>query len=191
MMTLITALLASSMLALGLSSSTTEPGDDPRYVLGFEMDRLDGTPESLETYEGRVVLMVNTASRCGFTPQYEGLQALYEEFEDEGLVILGFPANNFMGQEPGTDEDIAEFCRVNYGVTFPMFSKISVRGDDAHPLFKRLAAIGKPQGGEPRWNFTKYLVGRDGRAEAMFPSSVAPGSDELRGRIVALLRETP
>lgn len=118
----------------------------------------------LKQYEGKVLLIVNVASKCGFTSQYEGLEALYREFKDQGLVILGFPSNDFMGQEPGTDAEIQSFCQTTYGVTFPVFAKLSVSGKDSHPLFQYLtAAPGKPElAGRVTWNFNKFLVGRDG-----------------------------
>ncbi|MBZ0172654.1 MAG: glutathione peroxidase [Phycisphaerales bacterium] len=151
------------------------------------MRRLDGTPEKLEKYKGKVVLLVNVASKCGLTPQYEGIEALYREHKDQGLVVLGFPANNFMGQEPGSNEQIAEFCRAKYDVTFPMFEKISVKGDDTHPLYKQLAAQAEPIGGEPKWNFTKFLLDREGRVVARFEPRVKPTNEKLTGKIGELL----
>lgn len=146
---------------------------DPAYVLDFTVKRIDGTEESLEKYKGKVVVIVNVASKCGFTSQYEGLQRLYEEHQDQGLVILGFPANNFNHQEPGTNEEIAEFCSGKFSVTFPMFEKISVKGEDQHPLYKRLAAQPAPIGGPPKWNFTKFVVDREGRVVARFDADKA------------------
>lgn len=126
---------------------------------GLTMDRLDGTPETLSTaYAGMTLLIVNTASRCGLTGQYAGLEALHQSKGGDGFVVLGFPANDFMGQEPGSNEEIAEFCQQNYGVSFPMFAKTSVKGDDANALFARLTDATE----EPSWNFTKYLVTSDG-----------------------------
>lgn len=162
------------------------PEDD---VLAFEMDRITGETESLETYRGKVVLIVNVASKCGYTPQYEGLEALYREYKDEGLVILGFPANDFGGQEPGTDEQILEFCQSRYDVTFPMFSKIKVTGDDAHPLYATLADQPEPIGGQPRWNFTKFLLNREGRVVNRYEPGVRPSDDKLRQRIEALIAD--
>lgn len=133
---------------------------DAQSIHDFTMTTIDGKEQSLSDYKGKVVLIVNVASKCGLTPQYKDLQALYASHKDKGLVILGFPANNFMGQEPGTNEQIATFCERNYGVEFPMFSKISVKGKDTHPLYSYL----KQETGEtPGWNFHKYLVDKDGK----------------------------
>ena len=129
-----------------------------------------------EAYRGKVVLIVNTASRCGYTPQYEALQALYEAKRDQGLVILAFPSNDFGGQEPGSAEEIREFCRVNYGITFPVFEKIRVARDGADPLYRRL---GEAAGEYPAWNFHKYLLDRQGRLVATFPSRVRPDDPRL------------
>ena len=145
----------------------------------FTMNNLTGKPVSLADYKGKVLLIVNVASRCGYTPQYEGLEALYEKYKDKGLVILGFPANNFMGQEPGTNEEIGAFCKSKYGVTFPMFSKISVKGDDKAPLYQYLTTTG----GEIPWNFTKFLIGKDGKPVQRYAPAVKPDSAELTGAI--------
>lgn len=150
------------------------PKEDPAYVLGFTVKDIDGRDQKLDQYKGKVVLIVNVASRCGYTPQYEGLERLYQKNRDAGLVILGFPANNFNGQEPGTDAEIKEFCSSKYGVTFPMFSKISVTGQDQHPLYKKLAGQPAPVGGDPKWNFTKFLVDRQGNVVARFSSNAKP-----------------
>jgi glutathione peroxidase len=146
----------------------------------FEMKTIDGDTVSLSQYDGKVKLFVNVASRCGHTPQYEGLQALYEKYKDQGLVILGFPANNFGQQEPGTDAEIQAFCNREYGVTFPMFSKISVKGADQHPLYQHLTTETGEQIG---WNFTKILVGRSGEVLKQFESKIEPMSAELTGAI--------
>ncbi|WP_409070404.1 glutathione peroxidase [Aliifodinibius sp. S!AR15-10] len=149
-------------------------------VHDFELNDIEGEKISLKKFEGNVLLIVNTASECGFTPQYEGLQALYEEYEGKGLTILGFPANNFGGQEPGTDEEIKQFCSVNYGVNFPMFSKISVKGNDIHPLFDYLTSQDNPDfTGEIKWNFEKFLVSKEGKLLHRFRSKVTPKSDEI------------
>ncbi len=166
------------------SGTMATPGNDAAYVFGYAMNRIDGTSESLEAYKGQVVLIVNVASQCGYTKQYIGLEKLYREKMGAGFVILGFPANNFGGQEPGTNEEIAKFCSSKYSVTFPMFEKISVAGADAHPLYKQLSAAA---GGEPQWNFTKYLVGRDGKVVAKFDSNVKPDDAALTAKIDELL----
>lgn len=143
------------------------------------MKRLDGTSEALRAYSGKVVLVVNTASECGYTPQYQGLQKLHEELGPKGLVVLGFPSNDFGGQEPGSSEQIATFCQKNYGVTFPLFEKVVTKGAGASPLYQALAETAGP----PKWNFHKYLVDKQGRVVRGFPSSVAPESPELRAAI--------
>lgn len=144
---------------------------------------LRGEPLDLSALEGKVVLFVNVASRCGFTRQYEGLQALHQEMKERGLVIVGVPSNDFGGQEPGTAEEIAAFCRENYGVDFLMTEKVRVKGPERHPLYQWLS-----QGrGEPKWNFHKYLVSRQGEVIGEFPSRVAPDSPELRKAIESAL----
>ncbi|HEV7283229.1 MAG TPA: glutathione peroxidase [Kaistia sp.] len=133
------------------------------------VNRIDGSQASLGDYAGRVLLVVNVASKCGLTPQYDGLEALYRTYKDKGLTVVGFPANNFMGQEPGTNAEIQDFCRLTYGVDFPMFAKISVKGDDRHPLYDALA------GDEDiSWNFEKFLIGRDGKVVARFAPKTEP-----------------
>lgn len=129
-----------------------------------------------DSYAGKVILVVNTASKCGNTPQYDGLEKLYEEFEDRGLVVLGFPSNDFLGQEPGTEEQIQEFCRLTYGIRFPMFEKVTVKHDNAHPFFARLAAA---SGTYPTWNFHKFLIGRDGNFIAEFSPRTEPYDEDL------------
>ncbi|MGG5259624.1 glutathione peroxidase [Phycicoccus avicenniae] len=149
----------------------------------FSATTLSGAPQDLAAYRGKVVLVVNTASQCGFTPQYDGLEALWQEYREHGLVVLGFPCNQFGGQEPGSAEDIGEFCRVNHGVTFPMFDKVEVNGDDAHPLFRWLRSEAKGALGSEKikWNFTKFLVGRDGTPIKRFGSSTKP--EKLRDAV--------
>src|SRR6185295_8406742 len=136
----------------------------------FTLKSIDGKTTPLANYKGKVVMIVNVASRCGYTPQYTQLEAVYAKYKDQGLVILGFPANNFMGQEPGTDEEIKTFCSTKYNVTFPLFSKISVKGDDKAPLYQFLTdkTANPTTGGEIGWNFTKFLVDRDGKVIQRF-----------------------
>jgi len=165
-------LLLGALFAMSLGAAPS--------VDDFEMKTIDGDTVSLGQYDGKVKLFVNVASRCGFTPQYEGLQALYEKYKDEGLVILGFPANNFGQQEPGSDTEIKTFCNREYGVSFPMFSKISVKGADQHALYKYLTSATGEQIG---WNFTKILVGKNGEVIKQFESKVEPMSAELTSAI--------
>ena len=137
-----------------------------------------------EAYEGKVVLVVNTASKCGNTPQYDGLEELYQEYGDDGLVVLGFPSNDFFGQEPGTEEEIQEFCRLTYKVKFPMFEKVTVKKGDAHPFFEQLAAAA---GTYPTWNFHKFLIGRDGKLISEFSPRTKPYNKKLVAEIEAAL----
>ncbi len=174
-------------LAPGATLSETEPSQAPTSLLDLEARRLSGGVESLDRYRGQVLLVVNTASRCGYTPQYEGLQALHERYHARGLAVLGFPSNDFGGQEPGTEKEIGAFCKANYGVEFAMFSKVKTRGDDAHPVYAYLTSLPAPIGGTVRWNFEKYLVDREGRVVARFGSSVAPEDPKLVGEIERLL----
>jgi glutathione peroxidase len=150
-------------------------------IYDFTVNDIDGNPVKLEQYKGKTVLIVNVASKCGNTPQYEGLQDLYKKYGDKGLVILGFPANNFGGQEPGTNEEIKDFCTTNYGVTFPMFSKISVKGEDIHPLYKYLtSAETDPEfAGDITWNFNKFLINPSGKIVARFDSKDKPESEKV------------
>ena len=140
----------------------------------FSARSIDGREVDLSSYDGSVVLVVNTASECGFTPQLDGLQQLYEKFADHGFTVLGFPCDQFGNQEPGTEEQIASFCQRNYGVTFPMFAKVEVNGDGAHPLFEWLRSAGRTPGKPISWNFTKFLVGRDGQLIRKFSTSTEP-----------------
>lgn len=155
----------------------------------FTLKALNGTPTSLGSFKGKVMLIVNVASQCGYTYQYEGLQALYVKYKDKGLVVTGFPANNFGEQEPGTDAEIGAFCKSKFGVTFPMFSKISVAGDDKAPLYQFLTSkTANPKtGGEIPWNFTKFLVDRNGKVLARFDPDVEPESKQLTSAIDAAL----
>jgi len=169
-----TAYLLAAMTLLGAGVSLAASMYD------FSMDSIQGQPVPLSEYKGKVALVVNVASRCGFTPQYTALEATYRKYKDRGFVVLGFPANNFRGQEPGTNAEIQEFCKRTYDVTFPMFSKISVLGEDKAPLYKYLTS---QNGSEIEWNFTKFLVGPDGQVLARFPSKVTPDSPEVSAAI--------
>lgn len=159
------------------------------YVLDYTMKTIDGKDQPLAEFKGKVVLIVNVASKCGFTPQYEGLEALYKSKKDAGLVILGFPANDFGGQEPGTNQEIKTFCEAKYKVDFPMFSKIEVTGAAQEPLYRQLAAQPAPVGGDPKWNFTKFLVNRKGEVVARFDSRIKPDDEALRKKLDELLAE--
>lgn len=152
-----------------------------KSIYDFTVKDIDGKDVKLENYKGKVVLIVNVASKCGFTPQYEGLQKIYTKYKDQGFVILGFPANNFMGQEPGTNEEIKQFCSLNYNVTFPMFSKISVKGKDIAPLYQYLTEkeTNPEFSGKISWNFNKFLIDREGKIVARFGSRAKPESQEV------------
>jgi len=175
------------LLFLALATALALPAAErkaPMSLHEITLNTLDGKPQSLAAYKGKVVLAVNVASECGFTPQYAGLQKLYQEQKDRGLVVLGFPCNQFGGQEPGSAAQIETFCQKNYGVTFPLFEKLEVKGAGQAPLYQFLTA----KHGEPAWNFHKYLVGRDGQVIQAFSSKVAPDSAELKGAIEAALK---
>jgi len=152
----------------------------------FTMTAIDGAPAPMARFKGKVVLVVNVASRCGFTPQYAGLEALYRKYKDRGFVVVGVPANNFGGQEPGSNQEIAEFCKRTYDVTFPMMAKVSVKGEDMHPLYRYLTAA---KGGDIRWNFTKFLVGKDGRVLERFEPKVEPTAPEVVAAIERALAQ--
>ena len=158
-------------------------------IYDFTMNSIDGQPVSLESYKGKVVLLVNVASKCGFTPQYAALEAVYEKYKDRGLVIVGIPANNFAQQEPGTNAEIKTFCTRKYNVSFPMMSKVSVKGDDQTPLYKFLTDNSTdPQfAGDIKWNFTKFLFDRDGKPVARFEPPVTPDSPQVAAAIEAAL----
>jgi glutathione peroxidase len=148
-------------------------------IYDISLKDIDGKDTSLKPYQGKVMLIVNVASKCGFTPQYTALEALYQKYQDRGLVVLGFPCNQFGGQEPGTDAEIKQFCSSKYSVTFPMFDRIEVNGASRHPLYVMLAGKGSPVAGDIGWNFTKFLIGRDGKILKRFESKVKPDSPEV------------
>jgi glutathione peroxidase len=153
-------------------------------IYEFTPKSIDGKAAPLSEYKGKVVLVVNVASKCGYTPQYAGLEALYQKYKGRGVVVVGFPANNFGAQEPGTDAEIKTFCSTRYNVTFPMYSKISVKGEDKAPLYQYLTGAA----GEVKWNFTKFLVGKDGKVIEKFDSGVKPESAELASAIEKALQ---
>lgn len=148
-------------------------------ILETPVKDIDGKTTSLAPYKGKVLLIVNVASHCGFTPQYQGLESIYEKYKDKGLVVLGFPCNQFGAQEPGTAEEIKQFCSSKYNVTFPLFEKIEVNGPNRHPLYVSLAGSSSPFPGDIKWNFSKFLIGRDGQILKRFESQVAPDSPEV------------
>jgi glutathione peroxidase len=158
-------------------------------IFDYSATSLDGAPVDLARYKGKVLLIVNTASECGFTPQYKGLEQVYQQFRDQGVEVLAFPCNQFRGQEPGTESEIGAFCEKNFGVTFPMFTKVDVNGDNAHPLFKQLKrdAPGVLGTEAIKWNFTKFLVRKDGTVYKRYAPSTAPL--QLTGDIEKLLAE--
>jgi len=190
--------LVALALALALATPAAAPaadaspgsasvGSGSHSPLAFTLPRIDGTPQPLSAYRGRVLLLVNVASKCGYTPQYEGLEALYARYRERGFTVLGFPANDFKGQEPGTNAEIADFCRSTYGVRFPMFAKLHVRGPDQHPLCAMLTGLPALVGGPVAWNFQKYLVDRQGEVVARFAPATEPGAPELVAAIERLL----
>ena len=180
---------AAYALGFIFNPSPTEP-PNVSSVYDFKMKNITGSEVKLETYKGKVVMIVNTASKCGSTPQYEGLQAIYTKYKDQGFEILGFPANNFMGQEPGTDTEIKEFCTLKYNVSFPMFSKISVKGTDQHPLYTYLTNEKSNPGfsGDISWNFEKFLIGKDGKTLARFSPKTKPDDPKVTEAIENALK---
>lgn len=162
-------------------------------ALDFTLNDIDGKPVELKQYAGKVVMMVNVASKCGFTPQYAELEALYRKYKDQGFVILGFPANNFLGQEPGTDAEIKQFCTTKYGVTFPMFAKISVKGKDIAPLYESLIRqeTTPDKAGNISWNFNKFLIDRKGGVAFRFGAKTKPSATEVATAIAKLLADKP
>lgn len=176
----IAALCTILFAATALSAGGSLLDQDFRRLASDEVVNL------ADAYTGKVILVVNTASKCGNTPQYEGLEKLYDEYRDDGLVVLGFPSNDFFGQEPGTEEEIQEFCRLTYGVRFPMFEKVTVKEGEAHPFFDGLAAAA---GTYPTWNFHKYLIGRDGQLIAEFSPRTKPYDDRLVASIKTALSQ--
>jgi len=178
MRNLLFATVLTSAFAMSISAASN--------VHEFTLNNIDGKPVPLAEYKGKVVLIVNVASKCGFTPQYTGLEALYEKYKDQGFVIVGVPANNFGSQEPGTNEEIKTFCSRKYNVSFPMMSKVSVKGDDITPLYKYLTTA---KGGDVKWNFTKFLIGKDGQIAERFESAVKPDAPELTSAVEAALKQ--
>ena len=181
------------MVAAGclLSNSTPRAELKTKSVLDFKMMDIDGREVKLKKYKGSVLLVVNTASQCGYTPQYEGLQKIYSKYQGQGFVVLGFPANDFKGQEPGSNEDIKEFCTTKYKVTFPMFAKISVKGEDQDPLYQFLTSkeTNPKFAGDITWNFNKFLIDRQGNVVARFSSKDTPDGEAVTAAIEKYLKE--
>ena len=180
-----------SLVLLLIDSTTIQRINSKMSIYKFSAINIDGKETSLEKYKGDVVLIVNTASQCGYTPQYEGLQNLYDKYKDKGFKVLGFPTNDFGGQEPGSNEEIKEFCTTKFKVTFPMFAKISVKGDEKHPLFKLLTdkQNNGEFGGEITWNFNKFLANDKGEIVARFTSKDEPESETVVSTIEKYLSE--
>ncbi len=178
-----------ALLAVFAALAHAQPEEPTVTIYDFSAKKISGEEVSLSAYRGKVLLIVNTASKCGFTPQYEGLEALYRKYADRGFMILGFPCNQFSEQEPGSNEEIANFCRVNYGVTFDIFAKIEVNGDNAHPLYRYLKkeAPGLFGSESIKWNFTKFLIDRDGNVVERYAPSTKPAN--LEEAVEGLLTE--
>jgi glutathione peroxidase len=181
--------MLAPLLLLTLNAMAVPPIDPPRdkTLFDFTMKDIDGKEVPLSKFKGKTILVVNVASKCGLTPQYKGLQQLYSENKDKGLVILGFPANEFNGQEPGTSAEIKSFCTANYGVTFPMFQKIVVKGEGIHPLYQWLTTAIEPKG-DIEWNFAKFLIGPDGKIIKRFKPQVTPEDADLVKSVHSALR---
>lgn len=179
---MIRIVVAAAMLA---ATSYAHAACSPLLDRGFRPLAGDTPVNLCQQFEGKVLLVVNTASKCGFTPQYDGLEKLHAELADQGFAVVGFPSNDFMGQEPGSEKEIREFCTLTYGVKFPMFQKVSVKGDDADPFYQELTAAA---GEAPGWNFHKYLISKDGKVLKSFGSRVKPDAPELRAAIDEALK---
>jgi glutathione peroxidase len=179
-------LILTVLLCLAASAALAQS----KSIYDFTMNTIDGQPVTLKSYSGKVVMVVNVASRCGFTPQYTALEAIYEKYKDKGFVIVGVPANNFMQQEPGTNDEIKKFCSSKYNVTFPMMAKVSVKGDDKTPLYQYLTDSAQDPrfGGDIKWNFTKFLFDRSGKPVARFEPATTPDSPEVQAAIESALK---
>jgi glutathione peroxidase len=175
--------IVMSIVCLMFCAAALMAGD--KTIYDYTLNSIDGQPAPLASYKGKVVMLVNVASRCGFTPQYTALESIYEKYKDRGFVIVGIPANNFGAQEPGTNQEIKTFCSSKYNVKFPMMAKVSVKGEDKAPLYQYLTdkSANPKTGGDIEWNFTKFLVGPDGQIVARFEPKVTPDSPEVTGAI--------
>ena len=170
-----------TLFILTMENLQAQNNADNQTIYQFTVEDINGKPFALADLKGKKVMIVNTASKCGLTPQYKELEALYQQYKDRDFIIIGFPANNFLGQEPGSNEQIASFCSINYGVTFPMMSKISVKGKNMHPLYQFLTQKSKNgvEDSKVKWNFQKYLIGGDGKLEKVIDPKTLPSSDEV------------
>lgn len=198
MLKAVSVLIFAAMLCVGISfviwdskADTVEASTFKKSIFKYKMKDIDGNDVKLSKYKGHVLLVVNVASKCGYTPQYEGLEAIYEKYKEKGFYVLGFPANNFGSQEPGTESEIKEFCTSKYKVTFPMFAKISVKGADQDPLYAYLTSKEKDPdfAGDITWNFNKFLIDRDGKIVARFSSKQTPESDDVTQAIEKYLAD--
>ena len=171
-----------TLFTLTMENLQAQNNADNQTIYQFTVEDINGKPFALADLKGKKVMIVNTASKCGLTPQYKELEALYQQYKDRDFIIIGFPANNFLGQEPGSNEQIASFCSINYGVIFPMMSKISVKGKNMHPLYQFLTQKSKNgvEDSKVKWNFQKYLIGRDGKLEKVIDPKTLPSSDEVK-----------
>ncbi len=184
------ALLLVTVVALTTFRTNAKETTAAKSVHEFALKNIDGQDVKLDAYKGKVTLLVNVASKCGYTPQYDGLQAIYAKYKEKGFVVLGFPANNFMGQEPGTDEEIKTFCQTKYNVSFPLFTKISVKGADIHPLYQFLTSkeTNPEFGGDITWNFNKFLVDKNGKVIARFATKDKPEEEKITQAIEQALK---
>ena len=171
-----------TLFTLSMENLQAQNSTDNQTIYQFTVEDINGKPFALSDLKGKKVMIVNTASKCGLTPQYKELEVLYKQYKDKDFIIIGFPANNFLGQEPGSNEQIASFCSINYGVSFPMMSKISVKGKNMHPLYQFLTQKSKNgvEDSKVKWNFQKYLIGRDGKLEKVIDPKTLPSSDEVK-----------
>jgi glutathione peroxidase len=180
------SVLASTLAALAMLLPITSQADDAK-IYSVPLKDINGQKTSLKPYEGKALLIVNVASKCGNTPQYKELEAIWQKYKDQGLVVLGFPSNDFGGQEPGTNEEIKEFCTARYGVTFPLFDKLHTKGPEQHPLYGELTGDGAPFPGPVKWNFGKFLIAPDGKIAARFEPKTKPDSAEVTDAIEKVL----
>ena len=178
----VSKLILLFLIGIMIGKAQTKKQMNDQTIYQFEVEDITGKAFPLSSLQGKKVMIVNTASKCGLTPQYKELEALYQQYKDKDFIIIGFPANNFLGQEPGSNEQIASFCSINYGVKFPMMSKISVKGKNMHPLYQFLTQKAKNgvEDSKVKWNFQKYLIGRNGKLEKVIDPKTLPSSDEVK-----------